>query len=705
MRVQKDEWSSASNTWGISMARLREQATSTQRFIPIDPNIGFNPAFGLMAHQAVGADVLHDLTFGPLRGSVQQDYMGMGKTMQVLSAFFMNLVLTFEAHNNGSTLPPNQRLRLDKDGLFKNRSPRVGATFLSAYSNGVSPWPRDWAQMMKDSPLLKHAPAEWRPKMFVLHESGKKLCDKYGGEANGLFSELTAEDLREMFPAPDWNNARAPWSFPYDITTGQDGDAVNYDRPSSWVPHPKATTSQPSPTSARFFILSTNKSWQSRVYDIAELHFKLPKDFDTAYKAIPRKNVAQLRDAEAKRRKLINDKIKGRGDGYQKNQARRPATWAAHDGKQKRVDMVCDLLYAAWVVIDEIHSAGSDSTITYSLIIDRFNLLVKDPALRPSFTAITGSAMANGINTILTFALKGLRRNDPAWKQLSNPTVQLLQKRNYADTQAVWIAFEKQNRKKNKLSMAARIEADPKMQDLLNTFAAIIGTYFIGRDYNSIDMWGRKLNLMDCELKENYVPVLFGAEYHKMLKDVESNIQAQLTRLNEEALAEWKDNGGTDSGKPKPKPRAPERADKKGYQKARVMASFPNFINAIYKYQAANPEVVPIIGSQCEWVDSLGQDNLELSEILKNPTNIKASIIFDAIDDICEGSEKMSHILFIANRTSRETTTAPHPIDRTKPDIKYQSKYCIASTVRLSKAIIYAVSPRRVCALYCRQQY
>ena len=96
---------------------------------------------------------------------------------------------------------------------------------------------------MKDSPLLKHAPAKWRPKIFVLHKSGKKLCNKYSGEANGLFLELTTEDLREMFPAPNQNNARALQSFPYNITTGQDRDTINYNRPSSQVPYLKATTS------------------------------------------------------------------------------------------------------------------------------------------------------------------------------------------------------------------------------------------------------------------------------------------------------------------------------------------------------------------------------------------------------------------------------------------------------------------------------
>jgi hypothetical protein len=38
---------------------------------------------GLMAHQIVGTDVLHTMTFGPLRGSLMADHMGLGNTIQI----------------------------------------------------------------------------------------------------------------------------------------------------------------------------------------------------------------------------------------------------------------------------------------------------------------------------------------------------------------------------------------------------------------------------------------------------------------------------------------------------------------------------------------------------------------------------------------------------------------------------------------------
>jgi hypothetical protein len=59
--------------------------------------------------------------------------------------------------------------------------------------------------------------------------------------------------------------------------------------------------------------------------------------------------------------------------------------------------MVCDLFFAAWVIFDELHSAGSEHTMTYTAIINAFNRYIKNPALCPFFTAITGTAMATGL--------------------------------------------------------------------------------------------------------------------------------------------------------------------------------------------------------------------------------------------------------------------------------------------------------------------
>ena len=707
MRVTPEEWRSAAHTFGVPMQRLREQHASEDRFIPVDPALGFSPKFKLMAHQVVGTDVIHDMNFGSRRGCVEQDYMGMGKTIQIIGAFFLNFILTFESHE-GSTLPSTQRLRLDSDGLFKGRSPRIGATFLSAYSNGVEPWPRDWVKVLQDSPLLKQAPSKWRPKMIILHESGKTHCETYGGEANGLYYNITMDDLIEMLPRPDWdNNARPAYSFASDLKDGLEGPKIRYSGPSSWPNHPLATTSKPSPTSSRIFVVCTNKCWQSRLYDTIQLNTKPIQELNSSINKTNPSHSKKLRDLHKERRLLINQSLKGGGDGRQRNQATRTATWKDHQGVRKTVTIVCDLLYAAWVIVDEIHSAGGENTLTYTGIIDPFNSLVKDPALRPSFTAITGSAMANGIVTVLVFALKGLRREDAAWKKLPDKAVQFLQKRDLKETLKTWKSFEKASGKDLARPIAERIENNPKMKDILEVIAEIIGTYFIGRDYHSVDAWGRKLNLMDCTLKDQYLPIVFKPDYHEMLRNIEQNIQAQVNKQHDEAVAEWNDLGGESSGKPKPKRRSAASIDPGSYQKAKVLASFPNFFNAIHKYQDRHPEETPLIGKDTGWGDDLGKTNLELDEILKNPTKILGSIIYRAIDGICDGSTKMEHILFKATKTSQELTTAPNPRkDRPDlPSVTYRSKYCIASNVRLCKAIVFAVSLRHLRTLYSGSQY
>ena len=705
MRVTKAEWQSAATTWGIQLRRLAAQH-SADRFIDIDRRIGLAPSFKLMAHQAVGSNVIHALVFGPLKGCVEADHMGLGKTIQIICAFVLNLILTYEANNNGATLPANQSVRLDKDGLFKGRSPRVGATFLSAYSNGIEPWPRDWAMVMKDSRLLKDAPEAWRPKMIVLHNTGKKLCEKYGGEEVGLYSNITSDDLYRMLPNLDWSKARLSYANGYDLQEGKHGARIKYTSRSQRANNPSATTSKPAPSGARYFIVSTNKSWKTRVYDVIQKDFQAVRELNAKIAKCPPNHTKVRRDLISDCRAVINNKIANGGDGRQRYQATRQAAWIDHQGTSKPITLVCDLLYAAWVVVDEIHSAGSKDTLTYSHVIDPFNIVVKDPALRPAATAITGSAMANGIITMLTFALKALRRNDPAWRKFPNSAVRLLQVHDLDETLKAWYKFEKASARDRTMTLDKNINKCSAISNMLDVFAEIIGTYFIARDYKSVDLYGLRLNLLDCELREQYLPIVYEEHYHDMLKEVESNMQAKIKEAHQEAIQIWEEDSGLQSGQPKPKPKSAERVDSKSYQKAKVLASFPNFYNAIREYQAAHPDTVPLIGDQTGWGDDLGKSNQRLEEMLKSPANILGSVLYEAVDSICQGSAKMAHIIQKAQTTSREKTTAPHP-DKTVPGEKmeFQSKYCIASNVRLCKAIVYAVSLIVFHALYSEQQY
>jgi hypothetical protein len=43
------------------------------------------------------------------------------------------------------------------------------------------------------------------------------------------------------------------------------------------------------------------------------------------------------------------------------------------------------------------------------------------------------------------------------------------------------------------------------MPSILSTFAAIIATYFIARNYDSVDAWGHKVSLLNCKLKADYI--------------------------------------------------------------------------------------------------------------------------------------------------------------------------------------------------------
>lgn len=60
--------------------------------------------------------------------------------------------------------------------------------------------------------------------------------------------------------------------------------------------------------------------------------------------------------------------------------------------------------------------------------------------------------------------------------------------------------------------MARRIKQSPATGAMLNTFANIIASFFIARDCDSVDLWGKKLNLPDCKRAKTYVHIELYAE-------------------------------------------------------------------------------------------------------------------------------------------------------------------------------------------------
>lgn len=69
-----------------------------------------------------------------------------------------------------------------------------------------------------------------------------------------------------------------------------------------------------------------------------------------------------------------------------------------------------------------------------------------------------------------------------------------------------------------------------------------------------------------------------------------------MNEANAAALSEWEELGVLSSGQLKPKPNCPDRVDPRGYQKANVLASFPNLIEATKHYQLETPDAPQIIG-------------------------------------------------------------------------------------------------------------
>jgi predicted signal transduction protein with EAL and GGDEF domain len=114
----------------------------------------------------------------------------------------------------------------------------------------------------------------------------------------------------------------------------------------------------------------------------------------------------KIADAHKRFPASVNASYSTRRDGTHKYQSVWKAVWLDRLGNEVEVEIVVDTIFAAWVHVDEIHSAGATTAQTYTHIIDPFNTLVRDPQLRPSYTAITGSALANGVVTVLSFALK-----------------------------------------------------------------------------------------------------------------------------------------------------------------------------------------------------------------------------------------------------------------------------------------------------------
>lgn len=164
--------------------------------------------------------------------------------------------------------------------------------------------------MLQDSVLLTKSDPAWRPKMIVLHNEGAKFVARWGGEKMGLYSKMTRADWAEIMPQPDWNNnARSLYTFGSDLSDGHEGSRVKWTAESAWPTSKGATTRKPSPTSTRFFIVSTNKSWENNVYQVAieslNPYANMKREADK-YAAENPSHMQKIRDRYCDARKELN---------------------------------------------------------------------------------------------------------------------------------------------------------------------------------------------------------------------------------------------------------------------------------------------------------------------------------------------------------------------------------------------------------------
>ncbi|KAF1919277.1 hypothetical protein BDU57DRAFT_568712 [Ampelomyces quisqualis] len=286
---------------------------------------------------------------------------------------------------------------------------------------------------------------------------------------------------------------------------------------------------------------------------------------------------------------------------------------------QVRRLMVCNLLYAWKVALNEVHAASSAKTITYRQIIrPMMQRTAANSWPRPAVVGITGTPLADGIVTTENFFKFAVYRPDAA----TSPDVGVrvlaeLQRQNLAR------AWKKLQSTLTDNAVAARKVRGPKLTALLDkhardlrgneelrvlfdVFAKLVTHFFVARDYTSVDAWGKPLNLIDSTLEVKYKVVPHKDEPHAELVKWEQRPHATQTRKFKEDKRAWKDGGCVGHEPTKP---ALSSADPKAYHTARIMATLPNLPRALRAWQARNPKMPPAIGAGCEWGDSLSKDN------------------------------------------------------------------------------------------------
>ena len=700
LREDHTVWDRAGKTFLVGMDQLQNPGQGTRDGrIKLKSQIGLNSRYGLYAHQIPGAVEMFHNIFGPRRSMIQGDEMGYGKSSMVMAVWDMNFRAIAQIH--GAQIVPGTDPKRDplqwpelNNGKLNGCTPRVGALFISASPNGIDVWVKTFVQMFGGDASHRSFADEWKPKLVILHSDGPKLADAFGGADEGIYTSMNHEEWAELLPLPDWSRAR----IAHGEQTYPGVPRQAWVGPSRWQPHPSATATEPSPTSTRYIIISTNQSWKTNVgfilgdEDMGNDLKSLNKELDalplqhTKKRALKAREISQLK--AAKLSSLLGSRWGT--DGTQPMQATRQSRYDTGNNHMVTATEVVDLRYASWVAVDEMHSAASGETITYRQIISP-TIIGCGPTKTPGILGITGTALYNGAALVMTFAQKVCLQ--VADGESDDPGVVALLSVKHVDFASVWKSIYDVYRKgsvtagerSEKLNRLSRIASFHK------AFATMLEFYLIARDSNSKNPWGKLLTILNVKLDVRYVDVEHSAEMWKHIKDAQDKVQAFQLNMHKEHLQAWADLGSP----PDQRPLMPNLAlaNPNSYLVARTVSCFPNLLNAIENWQREHPDQPQVFDDPNDIC--LGNKNDVVKSALKSNDCIKQSFIWDIAQEACVGAKKVEMVVQEIEDLGKQTTGATVTTNTGQKQVHYRSKFMVAVGMRFARALLWAYLSQR----------
>ncbi|KAI0569794.1 hypothetical protein Alg215_11433 [Pyrenophora tritici-repentis] len=691
-----EEWQRAADTFLTPLQKLQLKGGECR--VHLSPKVGLNPDFEPMPLQMVGSVELIRTAQGPRGGALLIDKMGLGKSIACVMAYYINLAAVAKIHG---TTKANEFPPLHDDRFFDIK-PQIGATFLQASAQGIAAIPEAFAKIFADSKFLRENKV-FRPKLVILHPEGKKIAESLGGEKNGIFYKMAQADWNEVNPRPDWDSPRVRRAY---HCPGYESNEEQWEE--EWeteeVPcYEGATVEAPAPSSTRYLIVSTSGCWTknisknfSRVEENKAEFKALQKTLDDLEMKSPHatKKIANAKTAIQRHKNNWMRALNGFPDGSGPLQALRRCISKGPGGKMRTMIYVIDIGFAGWIWIDELHAAGSANTIIYTQIVDYF-LETRPKSHRPGIVGISGTALANGIDLVLTFADKVIARLvDRKSKDEGARLMASLCSQHSREYQIAWQTVLKiftsqvNHKDADEISPIAKMNGaleDPKVDKMFSGFAALLEWFCIGRDYASKDPWGNQLNIVDAKHTIQYLNITHEPRWFNEVKKAENAVQAAVKQKYKDDLDAWEQLD--DPTIPKPSKVNMQRANPAAYTIARLVSCFPNLLNAIDAWDKANPEAAVFAKGR-----TLGKDNKALQSALVSEQSIRDSFIWRIAKNACKGSAKIKHIKDYINQLRKERSEVTHPIlQRAKQGEKfhYKSKYIVVTSMRLARALLW----------------